>query len=68
MDTIKLDVLHGSANRIPVGERFSSPVQIGSEAHTASCTTRTGSLPQGKNDRDVALTTHLSVGPRLKKK
>ena len=34
-----------SGDRIPVGERFSAPVQIGPGAHPASYTMSTGSLP-----------------------
>jgi len=34
-----------SGDRIPVGARFSVPVQTGSEAHPASCTMGTGSFP-----------------------
>ena len=33
-----------SADRIPVGTRFSAPIQTGSEAHPASCTMGTGSF------------------------
>ena len=34
-----------SGYRIPVGARFSAPVQTGPEAHPASCTMGTGSFP-----------------------
>jgi hypothetical protein len=34
-------------DRIPVGARFSAPVQIGPGAHTASYTMGTGSLSRG---------------------
>ena len=34
-----------SGDRIPVGARFSAPVQTGPVAHPASCTMGTGSLP-----------------------
>ena len=34
-----------SVDRIPVGARFSAPVQTGPEAHPASCTLGTGSFP-----------------------
>ena len=37
--------LEGSGDRIPVGARFSAPIQTGSEAHPASCTSGTGSFP-----------------------
>jgi hypothetical protein len=33
-----------SGDRIPVGARFSAPVQTGPEAHPASCTMGTGSF------------------------
>ena len=36
---------------IPVGERFSAPVQTGPEAHPASCTMGTGSFPGVKRPR-----------------
>jgi len=35
----------GSGDRIPVGARFSTPVQTGPGAHPASCTMGTGSFP-----------------------
>jgi hypothetical protein len=35
----------GSGDRIPVGARFSAPVQTGPGAHLISCTMGTGSLP-----------------------
>jgi hypothetical protein len=34
-----------SGDRIPVGARFSAPVQTDPEAHPASCTMGTGSFP-----------------------
>jgi len=37
-----------SRYRIPVGARFSAPVQTVSGAHPASCTVGTGSFPGGK--------------------
>ena len=37
-----------SGDRIPVGVRFSAPVQTGPGAHPASCTMGTGSFPQVK--------------------
>jgi hypothetical protein len=37
-----------SGDRIPVGARFSSPVQTGPGTHPASCTMCTGSFPGGK--------------------
>ena len=35
-----------SGDRIPVGARFSAPVQTGTDAHRASYTMGTGSLPE----------------------
>jgi hypothetical protein len=37
-----------SGDRIPVGVRFSAPVQTGPGAHPASCTMGTGSFPGGR--------------------
>ena len=37
--------LDGPGDRIPVGKRFSPPVQTGPGAHPASCTMGTGSFP-----------------------
>jgi hypothetical protein len=37
-----------SGDRIPVGERFSAPVQTGPEAHPTSYTMGTGSFPGAK--------------------
>ena len=45
-------------DRIPVGTRFSSPVQTGPGAHPASCTMGTGSFPGVKSGRSVTLTPH----------
>ena len=43
-----------SGDRIPVGVRFSAPVQTGPGANPASCTVGTGSLPGVKRpERDV---------------
>ena len=47
-----------SGDRIPVGARFSAPIQTGPGAHSASCTMGTGSFPGVKSDRGVTLTTH----------
>jgi hypothetical protein len=44
-----------SGNRIPVGARFSAPVQTGPGAHTASCTMGTGSFPGVESGRGVTL-------------
>jgi hypothetical protein len=46
-----------SEDRIPVGARFSAPIQTGLEAHPASDAMGTGSFP-GESSRGVALTTH----------
>jgi hypothetical protein len=54
-----------SGDRIPVGERFSAPVQTGSEAHPASYTMGTGSFPGVKRPgRGVDHPPHIA--PRLK--
>ena len=37
--------LDGPGDRIPVGARFSAPVQTDPGAHPASCTMGTGSFP-----------------------
>jgi len=37
-----------SGDRIPVGARFSAPVQTGPGVHPALCTVGTGSFPGGK--------------------
>jgi len=47
-----------SGDRIPVGARFSAPVQTGPGAHPASCTISTGSFPGVKSGRGVTLTPH----------
>ena len=44
-----------SGDRIPVGARFSAPVQTGPGAHPASCTMGTGSFPGVKSGRGVVL-------------
>ena len=46
-----------SGRRIPVGARFSEPVQTDTDTHRASCTMGTGSLPRVKWS-GVALTTY----------
>ena len=47
-----------SGDRIPVGARFSTPVQTGPVAHPAPCTMGTGSFPGVKSGRGVTLTPH----------
>jgi len=53
-----------SATWIPVGSRFSSPVQTGTEAHPDSYKMGIGPFPGGKA---VVLNTQPYVAPRLKK-
>ena len=55
-----------SGDRIPVGARFSAPVQTGPEAHPASCTMGTGSFPGVSCGRGVTLTPHPLLVPRSK--
>ena len=50
-------------DRIPVGARFSAPVQTGPEPHPASCTMGTGSFPEVKSGRGVTLTPHPLLVP-----
>jgi hypothetical protein len=52
-----------SGDRIPVGARFSAPVQTGPGAHPSSCTMGTGSFPGVKCGRGVTLTTHSLLVP-----
>ena len=52
-----------SGDRIPVGARFSAPVQTGSGGHSASCTMGTGSFPGVKSGRGVTLTPHPLLVP-----
>ena len=52
-----------SGDRIPVGARFSAPVQTGPGAHPASCTMSTGSWPRLKSGRGVRLTPHHLIVP-----
>jgi len=52
-----------AASRIPVGARFSAPVQTGPGAHPASCTIGTGSFPGIKSGRGVTLTPHTLLVP-----
>jgi len=54
-------------HRIPVGTRFSAPVQTGPGAHRASCTMGTGSFPGLKSDRGVTLTPHPLLVPWSRK-
>jgi len=54
-------------DRIPVGARFSAPVQNGLGAHPASCTIGTASFPGGKSGRRVTLTSHPILVPCSRK-
>jgi hypothetical protein len=55
-----------SGDRIPVGARFSAPVQTDPESHTASCKMGNGSFPGASCGRDVTLTPHPLLVPRSK--
>jgi hypothetical protein len=55
-----------SGDRIPVGARFSAPVQTGPEAHPASCTMGTGSSPGVRCGRGLTLTRHPLLVPGSK--
>ena len=55
-----------SGDRIPVGARFSAPVQTGPEAHPPSCTMGTGSFPGVRCRRGVTLTPHPLLVQRSK--
>jgi len=46
--------------------RFSAPVQTGPEAHSASCTTGTGSFPGVRCGRGVTLTPHPHSSAEVK--
>ena len=50
-------------DQIPVEARFSAPVHTRPEAHPASCTMVTGSLPGVKSGRGVTLTPHPLLVP-----
>ena len=52
-----------SGDRIPVGARFSAPVQTGSGAHPASWIMVTGSFLGIKSGRGVTLTPHPLLVP-----
>jgi hypothetical protein len=56
----------GLGDRIPVGARFSAPVQTGAGAHPASCKMGTGSFPEVESGRGVTLTPHPLLVPRSK--
>jgi len=52
-----------SGDQIPVGMRFSAPVQTSPGVHPASCRTGTESIPGVKSGRDVTLTPHQLLVP-----
>jgi len=56
-----------SGNRIPVGARFSVPVQTRPGFHPASCTMDTGSFPGVKCGRGVRLTSYPLLVPLVMK-
>jgi hypothetical protein len=56
-----------SGDQIPVGARFSAPVQTDPGAHPAFCAMGTGSFPGVKSDRGVTLTPHLLLVPLVMK-
>ena len=56
-----------SRDRLPVGVRFSAPVQTGPGAHPTSCTMCTGSFPEVKSGRGVTLTPHPLLVPWSRK-
>ena len=56
--------LDGPGIVIPVGTRFSEPVQTGPGAHPASCKIGTWSFPGVKSGRRVRLTPHPLLVPR----
>ena len=56
-----------SEDRIPVGARFSAPVQTDPGAHPASCTTGTQSFLGVKSGQGVTLTPHPILVPWSRK-
>ena len=56
-----------SEDRIPVGARFSAPVQTGPGAHPAFCKMGTWSFPGVKSGRGVTLTPHPLLVPLVMK-
>ena len=50
-------------DRIPVGTRFSAPLQTGPGAHPASCTMGTESFPRKKSGRGMTLTSNFLLVP-----
>jgi hypothetical protein len=55
-----------SGDRIPLGARFSAPVQSEPEAQPASCTMVKGYFPGLENGQGVTLTPHPLLVPRSK--
>ena len=53
-----------SENRIPVGARFSAPVQTGPEARPATCAMGTGPFPGVSYGQGVTLIPHPLLVPR----
>jgi len=56
-----------SGDRIPVGVRFSAPVQIGPGTHPAPCIMGIGSSPWVKSGLGVTLTPHTLLVPWSRK-
>jgi len=56
-----------SGNRIPLGARFSAPVQTGPGAHAACYAMGTGSFKAVKSSRGVLLTPHPLLVPWSRK-
>jgi hypothetical protein len=56
-----------SGDRIPVGARFSTPVQTGPGVHPASCTVDTGSFLGVKSSQGVTLTPYPLLVPWSRK-
>ena len=59
--------LDGPGEWIPVGARFSAPVQTGPGSYPASCTIGTGSFQVVKSGRGVTLTPHPLLVPWSRK-
>ena len=54
-------------DRIPVGARFSAPIQIGPGGHTDSCSMGNGSFPEVKGGWGVTLIPHPLLVPWSRK-
>jgi len=57
-----------SGDRIPVGARFSAPVQTGPGAYPASCTTGTESFPEVEVAAGVGLTPPTSSSAEVQER